>query len=38
MAPETPEQAYFEQLLHAHAAEDAFWHEDEDAEDLGEDG
>jgi hypothetical protein len=25
-----PEQAFLEQLLHAHQAEDAFWHEAED--------
>jgi hypothetical protein len=31
----TPEQAYLERLLHAHAAEDAFWYwrEEEEEED-----
>jgi hypothetical protein len=33
MAPGTFPEAYFEQLLHAHAAEDAFWHEAEDTDD-----
>jgi hypothetical protein len=34
MAPH-PEQAFLEQLLHAHMAEDAFFHEaeDQDADD-----
>jgi hypothetical protein len=32
MAP-NPEQAFLEQLLHVHAAEDAFWHEAEDLDD-----
>jgi hypothetical protein len=37
MAPD-PEQAFLEQLLHVHQAEDAFWHEVEDADgDEGDD-
>ena len=36
MAPH-PEQAYLEQLLHAHAAEDAFVHEIEDPDDRDDD-
>jgi len=30
MAPDHPEQAFLEQLLHVHMAEDAFFHEVED--------
>jgi hypothetical protein len=28
-----PEQAFLEQLLAVHCAEDAFWHADEDVDD-----